>query len=265
MRFPRSAGRLCRQANDVDTSREERPLDIRLANGEVVQFRCKALSDGGRLLTYGNVSDLVRRADLLEELASIDGMTGLNNRRNFLALAETEWARSMRYGRPLALLMLDIDLFKSVNDRYGHDVGDLVIKGGRQNPSGGKRSSDIAGRIGGEEFALMLPEATLDNACAAAKRIRQTIAQRALTVDGRSISFTISIGAGIAQPDVNGMVELMKQADVALYEAKRSGRNRVCTFDQSKAGDSQAAEKPASASLILAVRDCQVRAVTAPA
>ena len=91
-------------------------------------------------------------------------MTGLNNRRHFLVLARNEWARFKRYGRPLALLMIDIDQFKSVNDTYGHDVGDEVIKAVAGVLQAGKRTTDIVGRLGGEEFAMMLPEATLDNA-----------------------------------------------------------------------------------------------------
>jgi diguanylate cyclase (GGDEF)-like protein len=209
---------------------EERPLSIRLANGEVLQFRCKALPGGGRLLTYGDVSELTRQAEQLERLATVDGMTGLYNRRHFLALAETEWTRSKRYSRPLALLMLDIDLFKSVNDRYGHDTGDEVIKSVADVLKTKKRASDVAGRLGGEEFALLLPEATLNNACAAAERLRQVIADRAITVKENRISITISIGASIAQGEMNGVADLIKQADVALYEAKRSGRNRVCRF-----------------------------------
>jgi PAS domain-containing protein len=109
-------------------SGEDRPLSIALRDGEVLQFRCKALADGGRLLTYGRVSELVHDAEAIERLACLDGMTGLNNRRHFLALAENEWSRFRRYGHPLGVLMIDIDLFKSVNDKYGHDVGDEVIK-----------------------------------------------------------------------------------------------------------------------------------------
>jgi diguanylate cyclase (GGDEF)-like protein len=223
---------------------EERPIDIRLANGEVLQFRCKALPGGGRLLTYGNVSDLVHHAEILERLAAVDGMTGLYNRRQFLALAEKEWTRSRRYGRPLALLMIDIDLFKSVNDRFGHHTGDEVIKAVAGILANCKRASDIVGRMGGEEFALVLPEATLDNACVAAERLKQLVAEHVITVEGCPVPITISIGASFAQADTSGVEELMKQADFALYEAKRSGRNRVCRFEPRKPSDSHDAEPP---------------------
>jgi diguanylate cyclase (GGDEF)-like protein len=149
-------------------------------------------------------------------------MTGLNNRRHFLVLAENEWSRFKRYGRPLAVLMIDIDLFKSVNDIYGHDVGDEAIKSVAEVLQNHKRTSDIVGRLGGEEFALVLPEATLDSAVSAAERLRQLVANRLIVVEERALSVTISIGASVD--------EVLKEADVALYEAKRSGRNCVCRF-----------------------------------
>jgi diguanylate cyclase (GGDEF)-like protein len=214
---------------------DERPLDIRLAGGDVMRFRCKALPDGGRMLSYGDVSDLVQRGDKLAELASIDGLTGLYNRRHFLALAETEWSRYLRYGRPLALLVLDIDHFKSINDGFGHDVGDKVIKAVANVLQSNKRSSDIVGRVGGEEFALVLPEASLASACIAAERLRQKVADCVVDHKGSDISVTISIGMSVAHEGVNGIAALLKEADVALYEAKRTGRNRACAFDPAKA------------------------------
>jgi diguanylate cyclase (GGDEF)-like protein len=209
---------------------DDRPLSIKLANGEVVQFRCKTLPNGGRLLTYGNVSELADQAEALERLACVDGLTGLNNRRHLLTLAESEWSRFQRYGRPLALLMIDIDFFKSVNDTYGHDVGDAVLKAVTEVLHRSKRTSDIAGRLGGEEFALVLPEATLDRAVAAAERYRALIGGRPIIAMGRQISVTVSIGVGVAEAGMSGFDDLLKRSDVALYEAKNSGRNRVCSF-----------------------------------
>ena len=211
-------------------SGDERPLSIHLANGEVIQFRCKALPNGGRLLTYSNVSELADQAESLERLACLDGLTALNNRRHFLALAESEWSRFHRYGRPLALLMIDIDFFKSVNDTYGHDAGDAVIKAVADVLQKRKRTTDIAGRLGGEEFGLILPEGTLESAVVAGERLRQLVAGRPVAIENRFISVTISVGASVADAAMSGFDELLKQADVALYEAKNSGRNRVCRF-----------------------------------
>jgi diguanylate cyclase (GGDEF)-like protein len=216
-------------------------LNIRLNNGEVIRFHCKALPDGGRLLTYGNVSDLVREAEALERLAAIDGMTGLNNRRNFLALAEAEWTRFRRYGRPMGLLMFDIDHFKRVNDSYGHDTGDEVIKTVADILQKQKRASDIAGRLGGEEFALVLPEATLESAVAAGERLRKLVADHVVTAGGERIAITISVGASICHAATAGIEELIKQADLALYEAKRGGRNRVARYaPPAEGGDANA-------------------------
>lgn len=216
---------------DLIRAGEERPLQIRFPNGAAIQFRCKALPDGGRLLTYGNVSELARQADAFEQLACVDGLTGVYNRRHFLTLAEIEWSRFQRYRRPLALLMVDIDHFKSVNDRYGHDVGDTVIKSVAQMLQCHRRASDIVGRLGGEEFALMLPEATLDNAATVGERLRRFVEEAAVKAGEIILSVTVSIGASASDDGTAGVEALLKQADVALYQAKHSGRNRVCRFE----------------------------------
>jgi diguanylate cyclase (GGDEF)-like protein len=216
---------------DLIRSGEDRPLQIRLGNGTVIQFRCKKLPNGGHLLSYGNVSELAQEAVALERLACVDGMTGLNNRRHFRLLADMEWSRFKRYGRPLALLMMDIDFFKSINDRYGHDVGDEVIKTVADILQNHKRSSDVAGRIGGEEFVLLLPEASLDSAAAAAERLRRLVADSAVCAGGDRVSVTLSVGIAASHPATSGIEQMLKEADIALYEAKRCGRNRVCRFE----------------------------------
>jgi diguanylate cyclase (GGDEF)-like protein len=217
---------------DLIRTGEERPLTIRLSSGEAIQFRCKALPSGGRLLTYGNVSELAEEAEALERLACSDGLTGLNNRRHFLVLANNEWARFQRYKRPLALLMTDIDKFKSVNDTYGHDVGDEVIKAVAGVLQAGKRTTDIVGRLGGEEFALVLPEATLDSAVQAAERFRQLVGNCVISAGDKRVPITISLGVASADERTSGIEEMLKQSDLALYEAKQTGRNRVCRFSR---------------------------------
>ncbi len=252
---------LARQLESIRTGHDG-ALNIRLTNGEVIRFHCKALPDGGRLLSYGNVSDLVRESEALERLASIDAMTGLANRRNFLELAEAEWTRFRRYGRPMALLMCDIDHFKAVNDTYGHDAGDQVIKTVADVLHKHKRASDTAGRLGGEEFALILPEATLDSAVAAGERLRKLVAEHVITVGGARISVTISVGASICHAATSGIEDLIKQADLALYEAKRGGRNRVCRYAPPAAAsdanaDAAAQGVPASDAASLASNDLE--------
>jgi diguanylate cyclase (GGDEF)-like protein len=229
---------------DLIQTGQERPLHIRLSNGEVLQFRCKALANGGRLLTYGNVSELAHRADAMERLAFIDGMTGVNNRRHFHTLADSEWSRHKRYARPLAVLMIDIDRFKAVNDTYGHDAGDEVIKAVAGVLQRNKRAHDILGRLGGEEFALLLIEANVDNAAAAAERLRRLVADCVITVHKRRIPVTVSIGLSVRRAEAGGLDELLKQADMALYEAKRTGRNRVCRFVPGQAPASPPTQPP---------------------
>jgi diguanylate cyclase (GGDEF)-like protein len=216
---------------DLIRSGEDRPLQMRLANGGMIQFRCKTLPRGGHLLSYGNVSELAKEAAAFERLACLDGLTGLNNRRHFMNLAEMEWSRFKRYGRPLAVLMLDIDFFKSVNDCYGHDAGDEVIKAVAEILQTHKRTSDIVGRIGGEEFALLLPETSSESAVAAGERFRRLVAECEILTGDERIPVTLSVGVGAAHDQTSGIGQMLKEADIALYEAKRSGRNRVCRFE----------------------------------
>jgi diguanylate cyclase (GGDEF)-like protein len=142
-----------------------------------------------------------------------------------------EWSRFKRYWRPLALLMIDIDFFKSVNDRYGHDAGDEVIKMVADLLQKHKRMSDIVGRMGGEEFALLLPEASLESAIAVGERFRRLVVERPICVGDDHIQVTISVGVGASHAETTGIGQMLKEADKALYEAKRSGRNRVCHFE----------------------------------
>ena len=138
--------------------------DLRTTDGRNVRAHCALLKNGGRMLTYCDVTDLVRNAQQMEELATINSMTGLYNRRHFWTLAAAEWSRFQRYYRPLSVLMIDVDHFKAVNDRYGHAIGDEALVAVANACREGKRSSDIVGRLGGEEFAMLLPETDLDQA-----------------------------------------------------------------------------------------------------
>jgi diguanylate cyclase (GGDEF)-like protein len=166
----------------------------------------------------------------LRKFASVDGMTGLFNKRHFELLAAAEWERFGRYGRPLTLLMVDIDFFKSVNDQYGHDVGDRLIVQIANACRDQKRKSDIVARLGGEEFALLLPETELAAGAVVAERLRDSISRHVLALLDDNIAVTVSIGVSEAR-EGNSLAELLKHADTALYEAKRNGRNQVRLFD----------------------------------
>jgi diguanylate cyclase (GGDEF)-like protein len=204
------------------------PADIRLANGDILRLQCSVLPDGGRMLVYNDVTDLVLQAERMEKLANVDGLTGLFNRRHFLTLAETEFSRHRRYGRPLSLLMLDIDNFKIVNDRFGHDVGDQAIFHFANLCQEGKRQPDVLARLGGEEFAMLLPETKLEEAHLVAERLRKELeAQPVFLESGEMVSITVSVGVAQADNLTSSLGVLMKQADKRLYEAKQAGRNCV--------------------------------------
>jgi diguanylate cyclase (GGDEF)-like protein len=205
----------------------EDPRDLRVDDGKVIRVKCKPLPDGGRMLVYTDVTDLVQQADKLKELATVDGMTGLFNRRHFFSLAEMEWSRYQRHWRPLSVLMIDIDEFKSINDRFGHDVGDHVIVQIADLCRQEKRKSDVVARFGGEEFLLLLPETGLDEAQRTAERLRRLVETRDLSFASRAVNATISIGVAEANPYMEAIFDLIKLADQALYAAKHAGRNRV--------------------------------------
>ncbi|HLH97400.1 MAG TPA: GGDEF domain-containing protein [Xanthobacteraceae bacterium] len=163
----------------------------------------------------------------LEMLAALDWLTGIYNRRHFETLARAELARCQRYVRPLSILMIDVDHFKAVNDRFGHATGDRVLQTIAAVCRGAKRDSDVVARMGGEEFALMLPETTEQAAFQLAERLRQQVIECAPIVDGEKVAVTVSVGIAGASLRTSGIEALMRRADQALYEAKHSGRNCV--------------------------------------
>ena len=202
------------------------PTDLRVSDGRFIRSQCTVLAGGGRMLTYTDVTDLVRNAEQLERLATTDELTGLSNRRHFLALAEAEWSRFQRYHRPLSLMVFDIDHFKSINDQFGHDVGDRAMAHVAKLCMESKRSLDIAARTGGDEFVVLLPETELALAEIVADRLRQEVAEHPLQADGARIPMTVSIGVAGAALSMSGIDALMKLADRSLYQAKADGRNR---------------------------------------
>jgi diguanylate cyclase (GGDEF)-like protein len=149
---------------------------LRLSDGRVLKFKCKMLPGGGRLMTFDDVSGFVRTADQLRELASIDDLTKLPNRRQFLKSLEDEFARAQRYDRPLSVLMIDVDRFKQINDRHGHSAGDEVLRAVAGRLRGIVQQTDLLGRLGGDEFAVALSNIDMSSALEAAERLRCEIA-----------------------------------------------------------------------------------------
>ena len=163
----------------------------------------------------------------LEELASTDPLTGVLNRRAFLRLFEEEFLRSERVFDCFALLMLDIDHFKPINDRHGHMAGDEVLRAAAQNMLDAVRGIDHVSRWGGEEFAILLPRADEAAAHLVAERIRRNVQRPSpLRLPGKHIPITVSIGVAVSQPQ-DSVKEVLRRADAALYRAKASGRDCV--------------------------------------
>ena len=166
----------------------------------------------------------------LQKLAALDGLTGIANRRRFDEVMKTEWQRGQRDGRPLSLLLCDIDFFKSYNDTYGHPAGDLCLKKTAAVLTEHlKRPADLAARYGGEEFAIVLPETALEGALVVADACRAQLEKLALENTGAALGLvTMSIGvASVVPAPGGGPEELIARADKALYAAKHGGRNRV--------------------------------------
>ncbi|HEY6985589.1 MAG TPA: GGDEF domain-containing protein [Rhodanobacteraceae bacterium] len=161
------------------------------------------------------------------QLATVDPLTDLYNRRQFLELLEKELARAANHRRPLALLIIDIDHFKAINDRYGHPAGDVVLKRVARAVSAHAREEFIIARIGGEEFAAVLPEHTVEQAAEFAERLRVAIAEHDMSADGGPEHVTVSIGAADWFAGMTGSGELLRAADEQLYRAKQEGRNAV--------------------------------------
>ena len=188
-------------------------------------------ADGELLGLIGVSRDITKRYEMeekLRELATTDELTGLFNRRTIMQKAKTEVSRAIRYRRPLSVLMLDVDHFKSINDTHGHDMGDEALQQVAHCCRSSLRESDFLGRYGGEEFLVILPETFREDAFVLAERLREKLAHCPIRHLGVVLSVTLSVGLSclyLERPDT--LDALLKRADVALYQAKARGRNRT--------------------------------------
>ena len=176
--------------------------------------------------------------------AMVDPLTGLLNRRAFLQDAQALLQQQIARDRPIAVLLIDLDHFKSINDRFGHAVGDKVLQIFAKTTRAGLRQTDLVGRLGGEEFTVVLADASIDNAYLVADRLRKAFAAAAAVIDGETIYATASIGVSVIVDPRQDLTKLITLADQALYLAKARGRNRVEVAPIEVAEDA-AAERPA--------------------
>lgn len=175
----------------------------------------------------------------VEALASTDALTGLFNRRRFADVLRREFAVTKRYKNTLSCLLLDLDHFKQINDRFGHDAGDQVLKEVARRILGSLREVDLAARYGGEEFVVLLPHTSKGDARIVAERLLKNVRKQEFTFAGEVLTVTTSIGcAGNSDVQSSNPDDLVKAADIALYEAKKNGRNRVAMYGN--AGDERA-------------------------
>ncbi len=183
------------------------------------------------LADYAAVAVANARLFATVQLASItDGLTGLFNRRHVMLLAEREFHRTRRFDRPLSAIMLDIDHFKRVNDTHGHAAGDQVIAEIARRITAGVRNIDVAGRYGGEEFVLLLPETALAGSGLLGERLRRAIAATPVATVAGPLPITASLGVTTTEPEVPDAATLISRADEALYNAKQAGRNRIAAY-----------------------------------
>ncbi len=270
------------------------PTEIDLSDGRRLLYRCIPCADGGRILTFADITGTKRQQELqqaahdaaermvveqrfnteilesqaaylaslaetadesarraeqanrqleheiaerqqleaqLRRMATTDGLTGTLNRARFLALGQRELERSQPLAQELAVLMLDIDHFKLINDRYGHFVGDEALKHFVAQIRTGVRGVDLLGRMGGEEFAIVLPAIAGEAAMQVAERLRARVAATPLVHGNQTIGITVSIGLAMARNTDRTIEQVLGRADASLYAAKDTGRNRVMSSD----------------------------------
>ena len=218
----------------LDTIPDIRDVEVKMktaqGRGFIAEVAAIAMDYSGIPAVLVALNDISQRKELEAELfrqASTDSLTGISNRRYFLAQAEQELRRSRRFARPMSVMMIDVDHFKSINDKLGHAVGDAVLQGVVKRSLESLRQSDSLGRVGGEEFAVILPETSLVAATEVAERLRQHLAERPIIAEREAITCTASVGVAQLTAKDGSIDALLGRADAALYAAKKGGRNKV--------------------------------------
>ncbi len=174
--------------------------------------------------------ELAKKNAELERLSVTDPLTGILNRRGFFKSGELDFRRALRYGRPLAVLLADIDRFKTVNDTKGHASGDAVLSSLAGRLRQAVRTTDSVCRSGGEEFLALLYETDLTGALIVAERIRRSIEAEAFVTEAGPVPATVSVGVAVLDAECASLAEFVGRADAAMYEAKEAGGNAICSW-----------------------------------
>ncbi|RRQ22746.1 sensor domain-containing diguanylate cyclase [Thiohalobacter thiocyanaticus] len=211
---------------------EERGYRFAMRDGRMLERYSRGLKDTqgtywGRIWFYRDVTDHEILTNRLLQLASTDSLTGITNRRIFMETMAEEYRRARRYNHSFTVLMIDLDRFKQVNDRYGHEGGDAALKSFTATIAPMLRETDLFARMGGEEFTILLPETDIEEATQLARRLGQAVAGITVNSHRGAFAITVSIGVSQLQPDDADAEETLSRADRALYTAKEEGRNRV--------------------------------------
>jgi diguanylate cyclase (GGDEF)-like protein/PAS domain S-box-containing protein len=218
-----------------DGAVEDREYRIIAADGQVrwLSDKCfinRLAEPGQPMIIVGIAEDITAKKHLeteLQRLATTDGLTQSSNRRHFFDCAHREFEQARKQGEPLAFLLLDIDDFKVINDTYGHQVGDSVLRRIAESGRGSLRRADVFGRIGGEEFAAVFPGCAPDMALQVAERLQREIQRLSFCHDDQTFGITISQGLTSLTAEDENIDALFARADAAMYEAKRQGKNRI--------------------------------------
>ncbi|WP_291347810.1 histidine kinase N-terminal 7TM domain-containing protein [Desulfobacula sp.] len=210
---------------DVSIMEKNKTLYFHLSTSALFDAENKKV---GTIITFNDITLQKNMMIKLEKMASRDELTNIYNRRYLISLLEIEVAKAKRMDRPISILLIDLDHFKAVNDKFGHPFGDKVLRAFARIVKENIRNIDIFGRYGGDEFAIILPETSSKTAFAIADRIRESICRDLLAIDGKQINLTVSVGIfGTAENRSISLDELFDFADKALYKAKNMGRNRT--------------------------------------
>ncbi len=218
----------------LDAVPDVREIEVRMKSAQGREFMAEiaaiTVDYAGEKATLVSMNDISQRKQLEDELfhqANTDSLTGISNRRHFMVEAEQEIRRARRFSRALSVIMMDLDRFKWINDNLGHAAGDAVLETIVRASQESLRESDIMGRLGGEEFAILLPETDLEAAVEVAERLLNHVAETPVPTTKGVVHCTTSLGVARLDEADNSIDDLLHRADEALYRAKNNGRNRV--------------------------------------